>query len=82
MTQEKKQNNQRNLTEKGYQKLSRENKIAVLMLMKNRAKLRTVLAVYMTKVPFEQFSNNQEDLLKLGEKLFKVNPQETLIKED
>lgn len=82
MNQQKKENTQRKLTQKSYEKISSEKKISVLMHMKNRAKLRTILAVYITKTPFEQFCVNEQDLLKLGDKLFEVNPHETLVKED
>lgn len=79
---EKTQNTSRNITKKSYEKLSKEKKLAILMLMRNRAKLRTILAVYITTLPFEQYSLSENNLLELGNKLFEINPQETLVKED
>lgn len=79
---DKAQTTSRNITKKSYEKLSQEKKIAVLMHMKNRAKLRTILAVYITKLPFEQYSVSETNLLVLGDKFFEVSFHETLVKED
>lgn len=72
----------RHITDKTYQKLSEEKKIDVLMNMKNRGKLRPVLAVHVSHLPFESFAKSKDNLLELGEKFFEVYPQENLIKED
>lgn len=82
MTEKREKNTFRNITKKTFEKLPKEKKIAVLMHMKNRAKLRTILAVYITTLPFEQYSIIDTNLLALGEKLFEVNINETLVKED
>lgn len=72
----------KHITEKTFNKLSNDKKIEVLMNMKNRGKLRPVLAVHVSHLPFETFALSQVGLLELGDKFFKVHPQETLIKED
>lgn len=70
------------ITEKAYQKLSNEKKISILMNMKNRGKLRPVLAVHISQVPFEAFSKSNDNLMELGQKFFEIYPHETLVKED
>jgi len=72
----------KHITEKTFKKLSEDKKIEVLMNMKNRGKLRPVLAVHVSHLPFETFALSKPSLLELGEKFFKVHPQESLIKED
>lgn len=70
------------ITEKTYITLTNEEKIQILMHMKNRAILRYVLAGYMSNIPFENFSKSKNKLLQLGDKYFKVFPKESLIKEE
>lgn len=72
----------KHITEKTYNKLSEDKKIEVLMNMKNRGKLRTVLAVHITHLPFEDFAKSKFNLIELGEKFFQLDKNETLIKED
>lgn len=72
----------KHISHKTYVKLSEEKKIEVLMNIKNRAKLRTCLAVHLSDSPFENFAKSNFNLLELGNKFFEINPSETLIKED
>lgn len=72
----------KHITAKTYHKLSEDKKIVILMNMKNRGKLRAVLAVYLSQLPFELFSKSDSNLIELGEKFFEINPNEILIKED
>ena len=72
----------KHITEKTFKKLSEDKKIEVLMNMKNRGKLRPILAVHISHLPFETFALSKANLLELGDKYFEIAPQETLIKED
>ncbi len=72
----------KHITEKSYKKLTETKKLEVLLNMKNRGKLRHVLAVHVSHVPFESFAKSNDNLLELGSKFFEVSPEETLIKED
>lgn len=77
----KKEKKIKNITEKTFKKLSENQKVEVLMNIKNRGKLRPVL-VHISHLPFEKFALSTSNLLELAEKYFTMNPQETLIKED
>lgn len=72
----------KHITEKSYKKLTETKKLEVLLNMKNRGKLRHMLAVHVSHVPFESFAKSNDNLLELGSKFFEVSPEETLIKED
>ena len=62
-----------------YKGLSENDKIKVLMNLKNRGLLRNVLATQLSESPFEIFSKSKPNLLELGEKFFEIYPKETLL---
>ena len=62
-----------------YKGLSENDKIKVLMNLKNRGLLRNVLATQLSESPFEIFSKSKHNLLELGENFFKIYPKEILL---
>lgn len=67
---------------KSFLKLKDEDKIKVILNIKNRGKLRSVLAVKITHQPFEDYVKHKENIIEIGLKYFEVYPEESLILED
>lgn len=78
----KKEKKLRHIGEKTFKKLKDEDKEKTILNIKNRAKLRHFLAVYITDQPFEDYIKHKLNIIEIGLKFFEKNPEETLIIED
>ena len=72
----------RHISIKTFKKLNDSEKEKVILNIKNRAKLRHFLAVYVTQQPFEDYVKHKGNITEIGVKFFEKNPEETLIIED